>query len=278
MCELLKVSRSGYYKWLRAEKSKAQKKKESLMHLIYKLFHEFHGVYGSPRIYAELKKKDITISEKTVARYMKEMGLRATPEERYVITTDSNHSQPIYPNLIGRNFNPEKPDRVWVSDITYIWTREGWLYLASIIDLFSRKVIGWNLADRLTKELPLTALNRALKFRDPSAKLIHHSDRGSQYASIDYTNILKENKIQISMSRKGNCYDNACAEAFHATIKKELIYRNRFETREEAKLAVWSYITSFYNEKRSHSTLGYISPNEYERAYRKTKDIKQNKG
>ena len=222
---------------------------------------------GYSRSTTELSKKGINISEKTVGRYMREMGLRATPEQPFMVTTNSNHSNPIYPNLLDRQFNPDQPDRAWVTDITYIWTTEGWLYLATVMDLFSRRIVGWNIDKYVTKELCLTALDRALTFRNASDKLIHHSDRGSQYASNDYVDRLKENHIQISMSRKGNCYDNACIESFHASIKKELVYRTKFQTREEGKKAIWNYIMSFYNEKRSHSTLEYVSPNEYERLY-----------
>lgn len=266
MCQVLQVSRSGYYKWLRSEKSNQQEKKEKIMKLIRKIFYEFREVYGSPRITRELHKRGVNVSEKTVGRYMKEMGLRGTPKERYVHTTDSNHDNPIYPNLLNRNFNPTQPNRAWVTDITYIWTMEGWLYLATVMDLFSRKIVGWHIDSKLTKELALTALERAISYRQPTKELIHHSDRGSQYTSKDYIECLKKNKIQISMSRRGNCYDNACIESFHSTIKKELIYRRRFQTRDEAIMQVWDYIMSFYNEKRSHSTLGYLSPNQYEAA------------
>ncbi len=166
-----------------------------------------------------------------------------------------------------RNFSVDAPNRVWVGDITYIWTSEGWLYLATVMDLFSRKIVGFNMETNLSTELPKVALKRAFNFRSPQKGLIHHSDQGSQYASIDYTDILKEKKCKISMSRRGDCYDNACIESFHSTIKKELIYRRKFTTRAEAKMAVLEYIISFYNEKRSHSTLNYVSPNQFEQAY-----------
>ncbi|GAB3043427.1 hypothetical protein GCM10027286_02200 [Virgibacillus ainsalahensis] len=237
------------------------------MKQIRHLFHQYHGIYGSPRITKELHKSGIKISEKTVGRYMKEMGLSAIPKERFVVTTDSNQSEPIYPNLLNRKFYPTRPDLVWVTDITYIWTTEGWLYLSTVMDLFSRRIVGWNMDKTMTKELCLVALDRALTLRKPSGPLIHHSDRGSQYASNDYTAQLKENNIIISMSRKGNCYDNACIESFHASLKKEFVYRTKFSTREQAKKEIWKFIMSFYNERRSHSTLGYVSPNEYERMY-----------
>src|SRR5690625_1663438 len=227
---------------------------------------EYQGIYGNPRITKALHRlsdPDYHVCEKTVGRYMAEMGLRAVPKEPYVITTDSNHSLPIYLNLLDRAFNPKIPDRVWVTDITYVWTSEGWLYLATVMDLFSRKIIGWNMDKTLTKELCLVALNRALNARHPSDQLIHHSDRSSQYASNEYIARLEEHYIQISMSRKGNCYDNACIESFHATIKKERIYRRRYKTREEATMDILKFI-GFYNERRMHSTLDYRSPNEIE--------------
>ncbi|WP_280637273.1 IS3 family transposase [Alkalihalobacillus sp. BA299] len=248
-----------------------------MMAKIRRLFFQYREVYGSPRITKELHKEGITISEKTVGRYMREMGLRAIPEHRFVVTTDSNHNNPIYPNLLKRKFNPEKADRVWVTDITYIWTLQGWLYLATVMDLFSRKIVGWATDIKMTKDLPLKALNRAITSRKPSEKLIHHSDCGSQYTSNDYIARLKEWNIQISMSGKGNCYDNACMESFFASLKKELVYRHKFTSREEVTKEISEYIMSFYNERRSHSSIGYVSPNEYERSYNdrpKQKDVK----
>lgn len=271
MCEVLNVSTSGYYKWRHNLTRKASEKtieKEEVQQKISKSFHESFGTYGSPRIHDDLIGMGYTLSLKTVARYMKEVGLRATPAQKYLNTTDSNHAYHIYPNLVHRQFNVGLPDRIWVADITYIWTLEGWLYLASIMDLFSRKIIAWDVADHLKKEFPLEVLKRALETRQPSEKLIHHSDRGSQYCSTVYTDLLKENQVQISMSRKGDPYDNACIESFHATIKKELVYRHRFATRAEARRAITSYIDPFYNERRKHSTMAYLSPNKVELEFR----------
>nr|WP_231514867.1 IS3 family transposase [Oceanobacillus salinisoli] len=232
-----------------------------------KSFHESGGTYGSPRVHDDLIEWGYIISQKTVARMMKEMGLRATPKERYINTTDSNHNLRIYPNLLNQDFNVEKPNQVWVTDITYIWTLEGWVYLATVMDLFSRKIVGWSTASHMKKELVLKALNMALLLRQPSKRLIHHSDRGSQYCSTDYIDVLEDRKFEISMSRKGNPYDNACIESFHATIKKDLIYRRRFNTRTEAIKSINHYISSFYNGRRKHSSLGNCSPNNYEQAY-----------
>lgn len=268
MCEVLGVSTSGYYDWEKREPSDGQKRKENIMKYIERIFYENYETYGSPRITKALKKKGFNITERTVGRYMNEMGLRAVPEKNFVATTDSNHDNKIYPNILDREFNTAKaPDEIWVTDITYIWTSQGWLYLAVVMDLFSRKIVGWHMEEFLKKELATTALERALIFRNPSEELLHHSDRGVQYTSNDYIDLLTENNIQISMSRKGDVYDNACVESFFATLKKELVYRRKFKTREEAKIEIWKYIARFYNEKRMHSTLGYLSPNEYERAY-----------
>lgn len=272
MCQVLQVSRTGYYKWREKEKSPSEEKKEEAQVLIRQFFYENREVYGSPRIQKELEKEGVFLAEKTVANYMRDLGLRAVMPSKYKTTTNSNHNHPVYPNLLMRNFSSDAPNKVWVADITYIWTSEGWLYLATIMDLFSRKIVGFNIGADLSKELPKLALERALQFRNPGEGLIHHSDQGSQYASTEYVDLLKEKKCKISMSRRGDCYDNACIESFHSTIKKELIYRRKFATREEAKMAVLDYIISFYNEKRSHSTLNYVSPNEFEKDYQTDKE------
>jgi putative transposase len=267
MCQVLKVSKSGYYKWLSQSNILSEKEEYRLeiQQKISKSFHESFGTYGSPRVHSDLIDWGYTISQKTVARIMKEMDLKATLKEKFVVTTDSNHNLNIYPNLLKRQFNVEEPNKVWVSDITYIWTVEGWVYLSSIMDLFGRKIVGWSLASHMKTELVIQSLKMALVSRQPGEDLIHHSDRGSQYCAQNYIDLLEENEMQISMSKKGDPYDNACIESFHATIKKDLIYRRRFKTREEAIKAVNYYINSFYNEKRKHSTLGNFSPNQYER-------------
>jgi putative transposase len=270
MCKVLKVSTSGFYKWLEKQAmgvTEKEMRKKELLQKISKSFHESIGTYGSPRVHDDLVDWGYTVSLKTVARYMQELGLKATLQTKFVITTDSNHSLPLYPNLVNRQFNVETPNKVWVADITYVWTLEGWLYLASIMDLFSRKIVGWSLGKTLKKELTLEALSMAMDTRSPGEGLIHHSDRGSQYCSTDYIDRLKGNNIEISMSRKGNPYDNACIESFHATIKKELIYRYRFETKQQAAKVINFYISSRYNETRKHSTLGYCSPNNFERKH-----------
>jgi len=270
MCKVLKVSTSGYYKWLKQKSSPPSERETYRLEIqqkISKSHHESFGTYGSPRIHDDLIDWGYSTSLKTVTRIMKEMGLRAIPKEKFVVTTDSKHDFKTYPNHLNRQFNVDKPNQAWVADITYIWTLEGWVYLSSVMDLFSRKIVGWSLASHMKKELNIQALNRALITRQPEEGLVHHSDRGSQYSSQDYINILKENEMVISMSKKGDPYDNACIESFHATIKKEWIHRKKFKTRDEAINSINYYISSFYNVRRKHSTLGYLSPADFERQY-----------
>lgn len=267
MCRVMKVSTSGYYKWLNKETSpltKEEKYKMVTTQKIIQSFHESYGTYGSPRVHKDLLEWGYPLSQKTVANRMQALHLRATYSRKYVTTTDSNHESPVYPNLLKRRFYAEEPNQVWVADITYIQTKEGWVYLASIMDLFSRKIIAWETADHMKVDLVLLALKKALLVRRPNKGFIHHSDRGAQYCSKEYIEILKNYGCQISMSKKGDPYDNACIESFHATIKKEMIYRQKFTTKQAAFKAVNGYISNFYNERRKHSTLGYRSPNQYE--------------
>lgn len=265
------VSQSGYYKWLKEGRTKENKRSvwdREIKEKIKESFYTSGATYGSPRVHDDLMEAGYDISLKTVGRKMKELGLKATPAFKYKATTDSGHSLPVYPNLVKRQFKVPAPGLVWVADITYVWTMEGWVYLASVMDLYSRKIVGWNIGTRMTKELPKIALERAIQYRKPTSDLIHHSDRGSQYCSNEYVNSLEKYGVKISMSRKGDPYDNACIESFHATIKKELIYRHRFMSRQEAISSITTYIISFYNERRKHSTLGYSTPNKVERAHR----------
>lgn len=269
MCKVLGVAKSGFYKWrglqVSGEQTKRQERRQELVQKIFQSYHESHGTYGSPRIVKDLETWGYAVCERTVGRIMKEVGICAVPERKFQVTTDSNHNQFVYPNLLERQFQVDEPNTVWVSDITYIWTLEGWLYLASVMDLFSRKIVGWSLGVTMKTELPLDALQNALLRRNPGKETIHHSDRGSQYCSDKYIECLEKSHFNISMSRKGDPYDNACIESFHATLKKELIYRNRFRTREEAWKAIGHYIDVFYNLRRRHSTLGYLSPEDYEK-------------
>jgi transposase InsO family protein len=268
MCHVLEVSTSGYYKWLAKQEigpTETEKRRKELKQKIRQFFHESFGTYGAERLHKDLLDAGYRVSERTVGRYMQQMGLKAIPDNPYTVTTDSNHNYPIYEDLLEQDFEVEKPNQVWVTDITYIWTTDGWLYLAIVLDLYARKVVGWHAADHMRKDLVLNALAMAVASRQPDEGLIVHSDRGSQYASHDYREKLADIEALGSMSRKGNPFDNACAETFFATIKKELIYRRVFMNRKETIKVVNWYISSFYNENRRHSKNGYLSPNQFER-------------
>ena len=268
MCRVLKVSKSGYYEWLKRQGQPLSEKEvrdTKLAQQIHKSYAQSYGTYGSPRITQDLADWGYVYSQKKIANMMRDLGLCAVLPKSVQRTTDSNHNQFIYPNLVKREFHISEKNKVWVADITYIRTLEGWIYLASIMDLYSRKIVGWAMADHMEQSLVDEALKHALAVRKPGKGLIHHSDRGAQYCATDYIKKLNEHGIEISMSRKGDPYDNACIESFHATIKKEWIYRRRFETKKEAMKSVEEYILNFYNEQRRHSTLGYLSPNQFER-------------
>lgn len=276
MCSVLGVSRSGYYKWRSTPPSDRKKHRETLAKEVETEYLESDRNYGSPKIAEELRKKGFKVAVKTVGRIMKEKGLRSQAIAKFrVQTTDSNHSHPIAPNWLNQHFDVcTRPNQVWVTDITYIHTRQGNLYLASVLDLFTRKIVGWQLGNRMTVELTLDALNQAYEAKRPPKGLIHHSDRGSQYASSEYRKQLKEYHMIRSMSRKGNCYDNACIEAFHSILKRELVYRYKFQSRQEAHQRIYWYIEFFYNRKRTHSKLGYLSPDKFEsQFYKQTKLI-----
>ncbi len=265
MCSVLGVSRSGYYKWLKAPKSERTRRREELAKQVEFHFHDNDGIYGAPKITDCLKDKGIVVGEKTVGRIMREKGLRSCTVKKFKVpTTDSDHNLPVAPNLLNQQFETTAPNKVWMTDITYIWTRQGHLYLASVMDLFTRKIVGWSLLPTLSKELVIQALDRAVKAQKPPPGLIHHSDRGSQYASHDYQERLKKHKMICSMSRKGNCYDNACIESFHGILKRELVYREKFSTRQIAQQRIYWYLEFFYNRKRKHSSLGYLSPDRFE--------------
>ncbi len=267
MCEVLGVSTSGYYDWKKRPISPQKKRKLELTREVKRVFKESKERYGSPKITEQLKQDGIVTSRRTVQRIMEEEEIQSCTVKRFKVTTNSTHSYPIYDNLLKQNFTTQAPGQAWVSDITYIWTNQGWVYLASVMDLFSRKIIGFHISHRLNKDLVIIALQRAMNAQKPREGLIHHSDRGSQYASNEYIELLKKAHIKVSMSRKGNCYDNACIESFHSAIKKELVYQNQYRTREEAKQSIFEYIICFYNSKRLHSTLQFLSPNVFEKRY-----------
>lgn len=224
-------------------------------------------VYGSPRIERALRNKGILTSKKRVARLMNENGIKARTKKKFKATTNSNHNLPVAGNILNQNFTTTKPDKVWTSDITYIWTSEGWLYLAVVLDLFTRQIIGWQVNNNLSKELVYEAIRKPIELRKPLNDLIFHSDRGVQYASNPVRMLLKNNGITQSMSNKGNCYDNAITETFFHTLKTELIYQVSYETRKEAELSIFEYIELFYNRQRLHSSLNYMSPVDYEKLY-----------
>jgi len=265
MCAVVGVSSSGYYAW--------QKRGESLRWLSncalltkVKLAHErSRRTYGSPRITAALKTQGEYCSEKRIARLMQQHGIRAKTSKKFRVTTHSRHHYPVLPNVLNRQFAVSAANRVWVSDITYLWTQEGWLYLAGVLDLYSRQIVGWALGERIDGRLAMTALQQALGRRRPQPGLVHHSDRGVQYAATPYQQLLRDRQVIGSMSRKGNCWDNAVMESFFATLKRELTACEPFVTREEAKAKVFEYIEVFYNRCRRHSTLGYVSPVEFEK-------------
>ncbi|WP_254660230.1 MULTISPECIES: IS3 family transposase [Lysinibacillus] len=270
MCEVLGVSRSGYYEWLNRPKSNQKERKEKLTSQIKRVYMDSRRNYGSLKITKQLNSEGVSVSQKTVSRIMKEEGIRSKTVKKYKATTNSKHNLPVYPNLLDQQFKVERPGQAWVADITYIWTSEGWLYLATIMELFSRRIIGWAMDERMTKELVILALKRAIRTQTPTPELIHHSDRGSQYASKEYQQVLRTNKMITSMSRKGNCYDNACIESFHSVIKRELVFHEKYKTRDQAKKSIIEYIVSFYNYKRIHSFTNYMSPIAYEKQYFKT--------
>jgi transposase InsO family protein len=222
--------------------------------------------YGSPRMWRELRARGLRVCQNTVARLMREHGIRAATSRKFRHTTDSNHAQPVADNVLQRDFRASRPNEKWVMDITYLWTEEGWLYLAAVEDLYSRKVVGWSLGERLRSELVTDALRMAIGRQWPGEALLAHSDRGSQYASARYQALLASHGITCSMSRRGNCWDNAPMESFFATLKKELVYQRRYATRAEARRSVFEYIEVFYNRERRHSALGYVSPCAFEEA------------
>jgi transposase InsO family protein len=266
MCRALEVSRSGYYAFKKRPQSQQGVDNATLLIGIRRIFLENRELYGSPRIWDELRKTEkVVCSENRVARLMRVNGIVAVQKKKFRLTTDSKHGNPVWPNILNRKFDVDKPNTVWVSDITYVWTLEGWLYLAVILDLFSRGIVGLAMDKTIADTLIIQAIRQAILSRNPDKGLIVHSDRGSQYASNDFKAVLAGNKFVGSMSRKGNCWDNAVAESFFHTLKVELIHRMRFVTREQAKRMIFEYIVMYYNCKRAHSTLGYLSPLEYEK-------------
>lgn len=264
-CHMLEVSRSGYYAWRDRSASNQSQRRTALAANIRAVHAENRGVYGSPRIWKALKATGETVSRNTVAKVMRANGLRGKVKRKFTPrTTDSCHAHPIAPNVLDRQFAAASPNRKWAGDITYIPTDEGWLYLAGVIDLHSRRIVGWSMADHMQTDLVADALTMALTRRRPAAGLLHHSDRGVQYASDAYQELLKDRGIAVSMSGKGDCWDNAVMESFWATLKTELVHQEHYVTREQARRSIFEYIEVFYNRKRLHSSLGYVSPETFE--------------
>lgn len=267
MCQTLEVGSSGFYAWLKRPESPRTLENRRLLMKIKVIHQRSRKTYGSPRIHAELNQSGYVCSRHRVSRLMRQHGIVSKHKRKFRVTTNSAHSYPVAENLLQRRFNVSRAGQCWVSDITYISTREGWLYLAVVLDLFHRKVIGWAMDRWITRQLVIDSLKMAIKGGNRKPGLIHHSDRGVQYASNEFQALLKTHGIQCSMSRKGNCWDNAVAESFFHTLKVELIHGKIYNTRQEAKAAIFDYIEVFYNRQRRHSYLDYLSPVDFEKKY-----------
>jgi transposase InsO family protein len=267
MCDVLGVSRSGYYAWRDRPPSQREMANRALYKQIKAVYDESNGRYGSPRIYQALKKQGVKCSENRVARLMRKRGLKAQQARRPHPATKRNTEDPVAPNVLNREFEADRPNQKWLADITYIWTREGWLYLAGVLDLYSRRIVGWAMSSRIRSDLTQQALRMAIEQRRPAADLMHHSDQGSQYTAGDYQQILKDWEIQVSMNGVGSWSDNSPMESFFGILKSEWVYRQDYRTRVEARVDLFYYIEAFYNRRRLHSSIDYCSPEEYEQLY-----------
>jgi transposase InsO family protein len=266
MCRVLGVTPAGFYAWFNRPESPRAVRARALCEQVRRVHHDVDGIYGSIKVTRELRRRDHHANRKTIAKLMKRMGLRSKVVKKFrVQTTDSDHTSPIAPNTLDQNFAAANvPNKIWAADITYIRTEEGFLYLAGVMDLCSRKIVGWSMKDSLATELVEAAFDMALQSRKPSSALLHHSDRGTQYASAGYREKLAVADVEMSMSRSGNCYDNAVIESFWGKLKTEMVNHRRFATKEQARVAIFEYIEMFYNRKRLHAALGYVSPVEFE--------------
>jgi putative transposase len=270
LCMVMGIQRSSYYAWKKRKTSAREQKNQELVEMIHKIYKLSRRTYGYPRVYAQLRKDGVECNRKRIIRLMRQEGLQGRRKRRKIVTTDSKHSYPVAGNLLNREFEARKPNEKWVADITYIPTTEGWLYLAGVLDLYSRRIVGWDMSGQIDAKLVERALRMALYQRQPDRGLIHHSDRGSQYASHAIQNILAANHIQVSMSGKSDCYDNAVMESFFSTLKNEWVHHQKYQTRSQARTDIFNYIEGFYNTVRLHSTLGYLSPTEFEVKYQKS--------
>lgn len=273
MHEVLGVSRSGYYVWRNRPVSVREMANRELYNKIEAVYNESHEIYGSPRVYRELEKQGVACSENRVARLMRLRGLRAKQTKRYKTTTKRNKADPVAPNLLKRDFEADRPNQKWLTDITYIPTQEGWLYLAAVLDLYGRRIVGWAMSGRMTSDLTRDALKMAIRQRQPGADLIHHSDQGSQYTAGEYQQLLKNWGIQVSMNGVGTWYDNAPMESFFGSLKSEWVHHHVYRTRDEARSDIFYYIEAFYNRRRLHSSLDYLSPEEYEQLYHQQQSV-----
>ena len=267
LCRVTGVSRSGYYAWARRSPSAAAARRETLAAHIREVHAEMKGRYGSPRLTVELNERSIACCVNTVANVMRSHGIRAKTVKRFVRTTDSNHRMPVAENILDRDFSPARPNAAWGMDVTYVPTLEGWLFLALVVDLFSRRIVGWSMAATMTSRRVVDALEMAVRQRGVTAGLVAHSDRGSQYASDHYQAELRRREMVCSMSGVGQCWDNAVVESTFGSVKRELVHHETYATREEARASLFEYIEVFYNRIRRHSTLGYVAPAEYERTH-----------
>ena len=263
MCRVLKVSRSSYYSWINRTETNRELRNKKLIFLIKTIWKDSRKIYGYKRITAQLNQMGYHCSKHLVYRLMKELGIRSKVKKKFKITTLSKHKHSVAPNILNRNFEVDKSNEVWLADITYIHTSEGWLYLSLVMDLYNRKIVGWALENHMKKELVLNSLESALARYLPGDGLLHHSDRGVQYACNEYIGMLSENNIECSMSRKGNCWDNAPMESLIHTIKTELIHHEKLNSRYDTYRKLFDYIEIFYNNERLHSSLGYTTPNNY---------------
>jgi len=271
VCRVLKVSTSGYYDSIKRQPSAQYLRRNNIARAAAKSYFESNRIYGYRKVYEDLVAEEISCCDETVRRIMRNIGLFSRIKRKFVVTTDSNHTFKIAENILDRNFKAARPNHKWAADITYIPTRQGWLYLAVVMDLFSRKIVGWSMSANIDSKLVQSAMNMAILHRDPDKGLIHHSDRGVQYAAEDFQNLLKDNKIVCSMSRKGNCWDNACVESFFGSLKNEWVKGKIYESFTDGEKDIFNYVEMFYNRKRRHASLGYVSPTVYEEMY----EIKQ---
>ena len=267
MSRVLGVSRSGYYDSLSRSVSSTEKRRETIAEAAQASYQESYGIYGYRKVYDDLREQEISCCRETVRKVMRERRLFSRAKRRFVVTTDSNHTQPVAGNILDRDFVATRPDQKWTADITYIPTREGWLYLAIVLDLFSRKIVGWSVSGSLETKIVSDALRAALSRRHPEPGLLHHSDRGSQYASRDFQELLDDHGVVCSMSRRGDCYDNAPTESFFGKLKQEWVHGEDYVTRAEATRHIFAYIELFYNRRRKHAAIGYRSPEAFEQEF-----------